>query len=317
MNTKFNILITGAGGDIGQSIGKILNQNPICNSLVGADIELESAAKFIFNKFYQLPKCDNSEYLDALKSLVNTFSIDVIIPASEQEIRFFSNNPNAEKLFGDKLILANLESRMIGLDKLETVEFLRKNGFGFPRTEILKELSKPEYPIILKSRFGSGSKSIFIVDNDEDLNFFKKKYPDFLAQEYISSINQEYTCGLFQSSDKEIRHIVMHRKMMDGGQTGFGEVVENSEIAELLEGIAVKLDLLGSINVQLRMTGARPVVFEINPRISSTVLFRHLLGFHDILWSIYEKFNLPITQYTPPPSHSKFYKGYTEYVTIN
>jgi carbamoyl-phosphate synthase large subunit len=34
------------------------------------------------------------------------------------------------------------------------------------------------------------------------------------------------------------------------------------------------------------------MIFEINPRFSSTVLMRNYLGFTDLLWSIEEKFGL-------------------------
>lgn len=317
MSTKYNILVTGAGGDIGQSIGKILHQHEICDVLVGADIELESAGKFIFNNFCLLPNCNSPEYVSSLENLVQQYSIDVIIPASEQEIRFFTGHPEVEEYFTDKFIMANKNVRLVGLDKLATVEFLKTNGFAFPKTTVVKNVSEPVYPMILKSRFGAGSKSIFVVDNNEDFTYLKNKYPDFLAQEYISTIKQEYTCGLFRSANGIIRHMIMHRRMMEGGQTGFGEVVESEVIADLLEGIANQFNLRGSINVQLRMSDNGPIVFEINPRISSTVLFRHLLGFNDLVWSIQDTFNLPLSHYIPPPIHSKFYKGYSEYVTTN
>lgn len=317
MSTNYNILVTGAGGDIGQSIGKILRQHEICQNLVGADIELESAAKFIFSTFCLLPRCDSHEYFESLEKLVKQYSIDMIIPASEQEIRFFTEHPELEESFADILILANKDSRKVGLDKLATVDFLKSNGFAFPKTSLLKNVDIPEYPIIIKSRYGAGSKHIFIVDNDEDFVHLKKRYPDFLAQEYISSIKEEYTCGLFRSEKGVVRHIIMHRRMMEGGQTGYGKIVESAAIAQLLEGIATHFNLRGSINVQLRLSDQVPIVFEINPRISSTVLFRHLLGFHDIIWSIQDKLGITLSNYIPPPIHAKFYKGYSEYVTIN
>ncbi|MBK8119730.1 MAG: ATP-grasp domain-containing protein [Sulfuritalea sp.] len=52
--------------------------------------------------------------------------------------------------------------------------------------------------------------------------------------------------------------------------------------------IAEALDLFGAINIQLRMTPAGPRIFEINPRLSSTVLMRHLAGYTDVLWMLEE-----------------------------
>ncbi len=47
MNKNYNVLVTSCGGDIGQSIGKILKDLKLCNFLVW-DISSKNAAKFIF-----------------------------------------------------------------------------------------------------------------------------------------------------------------------------------------------------------------------------------------------------------------------------
>ena len=57
-----------------------------------------------------------------------------------------------------------------------------------------------------------------------------------------------------------------------------------------------------------------PVVFEINPRFSSTILFRHLLGFKDMEWSIQEFLGEEISNFIKPQVGKCFYKGYNEYI---
>ena len=42
----------------------------------------------------------------------------------------------------------------------------------------------------------------------------------------------------------------------------------------------------GLLNVQLRLTDKAPKIFEINPRASSAIKMRHMLGFKDLLWGI-------------------------------
>ena len=79
--------------------------------------------------------------------------------------------------------------------------------------------------------------------------------------------------------------------------SGYGEIIEDDRIEHLLVKLAKFLNLRGSINVQLRIHKEQPTVFEINPRFSSTVLFRHLFGFKDLLWSIEYLFNQNISSY--------------------
>jgi carbamoyl-phosphate synthase large subunit len=100
-----------------------------------------------------------------------------------------------------------------------------------------------------------------------------------------------------------------------GGFSGFGVVIENMKINKLLFEIAQNLNLRGSINVQLRLTDSGPIVFEINPRFSSTVRFRHMMGFEDVIWSIKDILNIPLPEYKKPEQGTKFYKGFSEYVT--
>ena len=57
-----------------------------------------------------------------------------------------------------------------------------------------------------------------------------------------------------------------------------------------------------------------PVVFEINPRFSSTVRFRDLFGFADVKWSIEDKMNYLLSDYTDISVGKKLYKAFNEYI---
>ena len=85
-------------------------------------------------------------------------------------------------------------------------------------------------------------------------------------------------------------------------------------ISQYVVMIAVSLNLQGRINVQLRYTACGPVTFEINPRFSSTVVFRHLLGFQDLLWSLYELKNIPLKPYTQVKENTRIYRAAREYI---
>ena len=58
----------------------------------------------------------------------------------------------------------------------------------------------------------------------------------------------------------------------------------NREIEKLAKQVAELFELRGYINIQLKRKAGCLYVFEINPRISGTVMFRHMLGFEDLLW---------------------------------
>lgn len=309
---KYNILVTGCGGDIGQSIGKILKESSLFEKVIGADITDEHAGKFIFDEIIKLPLCSSPDYSKSLEQLIKDYNIDLLLPISEPELRMFTDGEIESNYLNAKLICANLYSRKVGFDKLITTDFLKQSNLPFPETFVISTKFPKKLPLILKSRKGSGSKSIFILNDIEEFDFYQKKYPDFIAQELITGSPDEYTCGLFRSKKNEIRSIIYKRKLVDS-YSGYGEVVENASIANLLYSIAINLDLVGSINVQLKLSEKGPCVFEINPRFSSTVKFRHMMNFKDLIWSIEDAIGEQISDYTAPQVGTKFYKGFYEY----
>jgi len=311
---KVNILVTGCGGDIGQSIGKILIKSALVNELYGCDISDKNAGKFIYSNFFiGLPYKDNN-YLSNLERYIEVNKIDFIIPIAEPELRYFSETDNLKAIGRAKMITASSESLTIGFDKLATANFLKENNLPFPETVLVSEENSPKFPVILKSRTGSGSAAVYKINNLEDYNYIKSKHTDFIAQEFLEDSQGEYTCGVFRSKKGGIRTLIFKRELT-GGYSGYGEIINNKDINNLLCNLAVKINLAGSINVQLRLTEKGPVVFEINPRFSSTVLFRHMFGFRDLEWSIQDKLNLEIEPYEDANEGQKFYKGFNEFIS--
>jgi carbamoyl-phosphate synthase large subunit len=314
MKNKLKILVTGCGGDIAQSIGKILkSRTDIFSNIIGADIHDQHAGKFIFDECFILPRCDSEEYKFSVTQLIKKHHIDLVIPISEPELRIIEKNHYDDDFFGKPVIMANWQSLNVGFDKKLTADFLAQHNLPFPVTKLITAFDNFNFPVLIKSRDGSGSKSIHIVRNQEEMDLFQKIYPEFISQEYLSNDNGEYTCGLFRSEAGDIRDIILKRKLM-GGFSGYGTREVNQVISKLLHRLAILLDLRGSINVQLKLVHDVPVIFEINPRFSSTVLFRHLMGFEDVIWSIQDKLCLSLDSYQVNQSISKFYKGFSEYV---
>jgi carbamoyl-phosphate synthase large subunit len=77
---KYKILVTGCGGDIGQSIGKILKEYSQCELLVGCDMSDQNPASFIYDCFHKVQAISSPEYISEIKAIITKYSIDLIIP---------------------------------------------------------------------------------------------------------------------------------------------------------------------------------------------------------------------------------------------
>lgn len=289
-----NILVTGIAGDIGNGIGRILRDSRIASELIGCDIHDQHMGRFVFDVCKLVPRADAPGYLEALVNIAKKNGVDAIVPTSEPELRFFLKRGISQSIGGIPLIMANMKALEVGFDKLKTAHFLAEQSLSFPWTITVAENEPNELPCIMKSRFGAGSQEVRLIDDPELVPAYRKIFPDHIWQECVGTVDEEYTCGLYRSMTGEVRTLIFHRRL-SAGVTAYGEVVASPTIDQLCFAIATAVELNGSINVQLRLTSHGPVVFEINPRFSSTVAFRHKLGFEDVIWAISEKCygNLP------------------------
>jgi carbamoyl-phosphate synthase large subunit len=305
------ILVTAIGGDIGYGIGKILRKAGIAEHLVGCDVHREHAGRFYFDQCDVVPRADSSDYVSSLLRVAKANRVDLIIPTSEPELRYLVASNTLSDLQGIPLLLVNQQSLRSGFDKLQTAALLRQAGLPFPWTGLVGDGPPQALPCIIKERFGAGSRGLSIVDEELAPVYMRTRSAD-IWQELLHPADQEHTCGLYRTMDGDIRTIVFRRKLV-AGVTTYGKVVRNHpQIEQLLVRLAEVLELRGSINVQLMLTDNGPRVFEINPRFSSTVVFRHLLGFQDVLWSIAERFGGAVPPYKPPRDGSAFYRGVDE-----
>jgi carbamoyl-phosphate synthase large subunit len=291
-----NILVTGIGGDIGNAIGRILDKSDICDVVYGCDIHNQHGGRYVFKKCFLVPRVDRKNYIDCIYDLVKEYNIQIVIPSSEPEQRYLLNNGIVDQIGSARLLLPNIYAMEIGFDKLKTARFLEKNNLPFPWTCEVGKQNPESVPCILKSRSGAGSKDIKLVNKYSEIDLYEKLYSDCIWQEKVGSESEEYTCGVYRSSNGETRVLILRRRL-SAGITSYAELVDIKQITELCEDIARLINLVGSINIQLRLNGDIPVVFEINPRFSSTVMFRHMAGFQDLIWSIHEMMFQKLPEY--------------------
>lgn len=312
MNKNKTILVTGCGGDIGTSVGRILKESFLNYKIIGADITLDSAGKFIFDFIELLPRADSANYFSSLSKLISNHLIDLIIPISEAEIRLFFKNNYCDYFENIPVIMPNSKTFEYSHDKFKTPLLLSQLKLPNPWTLLVNE-EPLTLPCVIKNRGLNGKGGIELVNSDS-IAYFRQTRPNDLWQEYLQG--DEYTCGLYGTCTGEFRSIIFKRKLFKGnsGFTVSGEVIENNDIHLLLNSLATGLELRGSCNIQLRLTPKGPMIFEINPRFSSTVMFRHKLGFKDVIWSCYEAFGMKPAIYIAPTLGIRFYKGFTEYL---
>ena len=292
---KKKVLITGIGGEIAQGIARIIKENFPSWEVYGSDIHTRHSGKLFVDRFLQLPKVDlKNKYISKLNYYIKNHKIDLFIPISEKEIIFFDANKKKIKI--KNCISPSRKLIKIGIDKYKTNLFLKSLNFPHPWTYTSTNYKKiPKFPCIVKPRFSRGSRNIFYCKNLEEAKFFSNFIDNAIFQEILIPQKKEVTCAVYRFKNKKVKVIQLMRKLKEG-YTGWAKVIENSKIEKQCKKIAKKIAFFGSANFQLILTKRGPMIFEINPRFSSTVLMRNYIGFTDLVWSIEEKFGFKLTK---------------------
>ena len=252
------ILVTGANGDIGEAVGRILIENFPNVEISGADCSGILPGSYIFKNIISAPPALNTDYEEVVNEWVKNY--DLIIPTTEPEIKKISS------LFKDheSSPFLKLPKKISDLffNKYETYNYLNSKKLNPPYTKLISEVTEKDLPIYLKPKFGAGGKGNQIISNKYDLLSAKlldeKKW---IAQELLIGKENEFTCAIFKCG-KIIRTLQLKRELY-GDRTGKAEVVNNKEIQKLLLSLAKSLDFVGCLNVQLMLTEKGPKILKL------------------------------------------------------
>jgi len=281
---KSIILISAIYGDIGCSAVRSLRK--VAKKIVGCDMKSYSPVSHLVDKFYKAPAAtDTTNYMVFLREIIIREKVDFFLPVSESEIEILNTRRKELEDLGVQLLLNNQNIINIFLDKLRTVQYLEGLDIKIPRTMLLRDYDGSYgYPVIVKSRKSHGSKNLRKIIDLYDLEYISKKNDgSLLIQECVGSDKEEYTTGVF-SDGNIVSSITFRRKLGFGSMSIEAILADEPAIDNIAQRIARDIELIGSINIQSRRVGNDFILFEINPRLSSTLLFRKKFGFDDAVW---------------------------------
>jgi len=285
MNTSPVVLVSAVCGDIGGAAVRAIR--PAASKIVGCDMRDGCPVRPVLDSFYRAPAASaTAEYMDFLRTIIAHENIDAFLPVSEPEIEALSGRRAEIESLGVELLLNNELIIDNFIDKLKMIRFLNGLGIRVPETMPLGLYDGTfGFPIIVKPRKGYGSKRLWLVEDEVDLAYVRKRDDGLLiAQECIGSTDEEYTTGVF-SDGSHVSSITFRRRLGFGGLSAEAEYSESRFLDALSEKVATATNLRGSINIQSRRLGDDLFLpFEINPRLSSTLSVRKHFGFDDAVW---------------------------------
>jgi len=301
------VLVTAAGSELALGIIKACRVSKIPVKVVACDMDGDALGLLWADEGYHVPgvKADQGGYLEALSDIVAREGVRLIIPTADAEMEVMPRHrQHFYDKFGCSFIINDASMMDIFNDKWKTYLFCREKGIPAPETacvctasEVKRLVETRGYPLVLKPRFGGGSRRLFIINGPLDLDRFLPIVPDGVLQEYLYPDEEEYTAGTFRTFSGEV-HVITLRRRLKFGMTYKAEVVFDPALDNFCRAVILNTELVGSNNIQFRNTRQGPRIVEINPRFSGTAGLRAVFGFNDVEMAIRQ---YVLGEEVPPP----------------
>lgn len=231
-----------------------------------------------------MPDLESPEYLPALLELCRKLEIHALFSFFDLDVDVIARARDRFLAAGVVPIVPDARVSRIGLDKLETVSFLREHGFRAPRTfpdlestrAALREGSL-RLPLFVKPRHGFASQNLFVARSDEELSVFFAYAPDMIVQERLGGV--EHSLDVLNDLEGRVVSVIVKRKvLMRAGETDQAETVAHAAALELGERLGRTLGHVGPLDVDLFIDGDALTVLELNPRFGGAYPVSHLAG---------------------------------------
>ena len=140
--------------------------------LFGADLEPENIPNGLFEKRFALPSPESEGYLDQLKFVVESNSIDVVLPQTTRELALLSAAKAALKT---PCVVADEQAIAFANNKARVTEIFSQLGLGAPNFRVavsmaeleraMHDMGFPDSDVVVKITDSSGGRGVRIVTN--------------------------------------------------------------------------------------------------------------------------------------------------------
>jgi carbamoyl-phosphate synthase large subunit len=276
------LFITGGGGS--GTVAVIHSLKALGYEIATADATVHSAGFEFAHRGYVIPFGVDPAFEPAMRTILREEKPDFLLSGVDEELPIL-HRLLAREFPTIKMLAPSLEFCESMLDKWQMFERLSAKNISVARSWLASDPAGATYPAVVKPRHGRGSRGVAYLENagelDKYLGAAAKDADQYVVQERIRGT--EYTNSAVVGLDNTMLAVVPKEVVSKKGITQVGVSRKNDAIDALCRAVQRELNPCGPFNVQcvLRDDGV-PVVFEINPRYSTTVALTLAAGVNEV-----------------------------------
>lgn len=287
-----NILITSAGQRVSlvRSFQEELKKYFKNSQVFTADLNpILAPACHISNKYFQVPRVTDEDYIDTLLELCLRNEIKLVIPTIDTELLVLSENIDKFKDNNIQLLVSDLGLIQKCRDKRKTNTFFESKGIDVPEQYNLEDL---KYPVFVKPYDGSLSKGIFVAYNKGDIKEEHINNPKLMFMEYIPTQDfDEFTVDCYYDKKSDLKCVVPRQRIfVRAGEVNKGATRKNKIVSEFMHKLKYIEGARGCLTIQVFLSKKQDVILgiEINPRFGGGYPLSYLAGANYSQWVIQE-----------------------------
>ena len=237
-----------------------IDKNPLSSALYEAD-------------FYEIPPAmDDPEFMPFLRNLIRKYKISAIIPSTDRDLLYLTASKDFIERENVKVVISDEKVIKTTSDKFSTYAFFTRNGINAPRSWLPveeKNISDKDFPLIIKPRFGIGSKNIFKIFSRDDLDFYVKKIDNPIIQKLVEGV--EFSFDVLCDFDGIPLEVVPRERISTrSGEIFRGRTVKSKKLTKQVLDLLDRIQIIGPAVIQGFADSAGNLSFtEINPRFGS------------------------------------------------
>jgi carbamoyl-phosphate synthase large subunit len=286
---QLTVFVSGVGALLGQGILRCLRMSHRPLRILTGDPDHRAAGHWLGDCAYTIPMAGESNFINRIEEIIAQEGVMLLFVGTDVELSIFSRErKRLEDTYGVRIIVSPLHVIEIADDKWLTVQFLKKEGFPFPRSALAHDWDAIQtlvdtvgFPLFVKPRRGARSVGAKTIENQDTLNRFYSTQNDYIIQELLPDDQGEYTVGCLVA-DGQCKSVVVLRRDLRDGNTYRAYADTSGRFEEQMAVIAERLGVEGPCNFQFRIRGEEPAIFEINARFSGTTPVRAIFGFNEV-----------------------------------
>lgn len=272
-----NVLITSASRKVGlvRSFQRALEKEG-GGCVIAVDSNPYSAALVAADRGYVIPEDRDPAFWDVLCSVIRNEYIDLVVPTRDEELLLFARE---RARFPERVTVAvpDVEAVRICQDKALFADFCRANGFGTPTVYQVSDLSRSDFPVYVRARWGKGGSKATVVHDPSELELLLASWGDVIIQEFVRA--PEFTVDLIADFSGTVLSVVPRERLsLFGGESVAGRVVDAKAIIDASTALATRLGLVAHNTIQCFWDGAEVKFIEVNPRYGGGATISILAG---------------------------------------